>query len=271
MPSFSASRAACSGAAPPKAIRVRSATSLPLSTACTRAALAMFSSTISATPSAASSARRPSGSPTCLEQRRLRALGVEAEAAAGEARRVDAAEQEVGVGDGRPRCRRGRSRPGRARSRRCPARPAIRRVAIEPGDRAAAGADLHHLDHRDAQRQAAALLKRPARATSKLREVSGLAVVDQADLGGRAAHVEGEHAVEPAFGGDLGGEDGAAGRAGLDQADRERATRLDRGQAAAGEHQEQRAAAARPRAGPAPGAADSPPSAAARRRWRRRW
>ncbi len=50
MPSLRASRAACSGAAPPKAISARSAVSLPFSTACTRAALAMVSSTISATP-----------------------------------------------------------------------------------------------------------------------------------------------------------------------------------------------------------------------------
>ncbi len=50
MASFSASRAAWSGAAPPKAIRLCSAMTLPRSTEWTRAALAMFSSTISATP-----------------------------------------------------------------------------------------------------------------------------------------------------------------------------------------------------------------------------
>jgi hypothetical protein len=54
MPSFCASRAACSGAAPPNAISVRSDVSLPFSTACTRAALAIVSSTISAMPRAAS-------------------------------------------------------------------------------------------------------------------------------------------------------------------------------------------------------------------------
>ena len=60
MPSFSAIRLACRGAAPPKATSVRSAVAMPRSMACTRAALAMFSSTISATPTAACSALMPS-------------------------------------------------------------------------------------------------------------------------------------------------------------------------------------------------------------------
>ena len=45
---------------------VRSCSSLPRSTAWTRAALAMFSSTISLTPNAASMRFRPSGVPTDL-------------------------------------------------------------------------------------------------------------------------------------------------------------------------------------------------------------
>ena len=53
IPSFSQSRPACKGAAPPKAIMVYSLRSSPFSTACTRAALAMFSSTTSASPNAA--------------------------------------------------------------------------------------------------------------------------------------------------------------------------------------------------------------------------
>ena len=54
MPSFSASRQAWSGAPPPNAIKVRSSTFFPLSIAWTRAALAMFSQTVSVTPNAAS-------------------------------------------------------------------------------------------------------------------------------------------------------------------------------------------------------------------------
>src|SRR5260221_414900 len=64
MPSFSATRAAWSGAAPPNATRVRSARFLPRSIAWTRAAFAMFSSTISLTPRAASAGDSPSVLPT---------------------------------------------------------------------------------------------------------------------------------------------------------------------------------------------------------------
>ena len=62
--SFSQRRPAWRGAPPPKAIMVKAATSFPFSTAWTRAALAMFSSTTSATPTAADPASRPSAVPT---------------------------------------------------------------------------------------------------------------------------------------------------------------------------------------------------------------
>ena len=65
-PSFSHSRAACRGAAPPNAIMVYSERSSPFSTACTRAALAMFSSTTSARPKAASTASISSRWPKTL-------------------------------------------------------------------------------------------------------------------------------------------------------------------------------------------------------------
>ena len=60
-----------------------------------------------------------------------------------------------------------------------------------------------------------------------------LAVIDQADLGGGAAHVERQHLVEAALAGQRRGQDGAAGRARFDQADRELARGLERGEAAA--------------------------------------
>jgi hypothetical protein len=59
-PSFSQSRQAWSGAPPPKATMVNCAISRPFSTVWTRAALAMFSSTISVMPKAASSSISPS-------------------------------------------------------------------------------------------------------------------------------------------------------------------------------------------------------------------
>ena len=64
MPSFSASRVACRGAAPPKAMSVREPASLPRSIACTRAAFAMFSSTTSLTAKAASAVSRFIRAPT---------------------------------------------------------------------------------------------------------------------------------------------------------------------------------------------------------------
>ena len=63
-PARRATRVACSGPLPPKAIIVRRHRSLPDSTACIRAALAMPSSTIWLTPSAARFASRPRQRPT---------------------------------------------------------------------------------------------------------------------------------------------------------------------------------------------------------------
>ena len=77
-------------------------------------------------------------------------------------------------------------------------------------DRAAAGADLDHLDHRNAQRQAAAFEKAiDARHFERARGLR-LRLVDQADLRGRAAHVEGQNLIEPVLARDAGGKDRAA-------------------------------------------------------------
>src|SRR5215468_2215164 len=176
MPSFSATRAACNGAAPPKAISVRGRRSFPLSMACTRAAFAMFSSTISLMPSAACSVARLSAAPirsatACLA----------------------------------PATSSGILPPEK----------------VDARDRAAAGADLDHFDHRDAQRQPAAFEK--AVDPRHLEGARGLRLrlVDEADLRGRAAHVEGYDLIEPVLTRDAGGKDRAARRPGFDQSDRE--------------------------------------------------
>ena len=121
----------------------------------------------------------------------------------------------------------------------------MRPSPVDDGDGAAARADLHHLDHGDAERQPAALEE-----AMGTRDLEGprrprLGIVDQADLGGRAAHVEGEHAIERALPGDVAREDGAAHRPGFDEANGEADRRPDVGDAAAGEHDEERAAEAR--------------------------
>ena len=156
MSSFSASRAACSGAAPPKAIIVRSPSVAPISMAWTRAALAMFSPTISLTPSAAICGSRSSGAPTPAEERIRRRLLVERDAPARELGRVDAPHRKVGIGNrglGAALAVAGRPRLG-ARALRPHGDAA---EPVDDGDGAAARADLHHLDHGDAERQPAAL------------------------------------------------------------------------------------------------------------------
>ena len=69
----------------------------------------------------------------------------------------------------------------------------------------------------------------------------GLETVYEADLRRRSAHVEGDRALRTALARDLVGEDRSAGRAGLDEPDRESGRILQGGEAAAGGHEEQRA------------------------------
>ena len=84
-------------------------------------------------------------------------------------------------------------------------------------DRAAARADLHHLDHRDAQRQAGAFQEtRRAVHFVDARRIR-LEILDQADLRRGAAHVERQHLLLGAARRDLAGEDRAARGPGLDQ------------------------------------------------------
>ena len=257
MSSFSASRAACSGAAPPNAIMARPDSSLPRSTAWTRAALAMFSSTISLTPSAR--ARRVEiercADMRCRSPLRRRSAS-SLHAAAGEAVGADAAEHDIGVGDGRlgaaaavaggPGLRAGAFRADLdARER------------IDCRDRAAAGADLDHLDHRDADRQAAALQE-----AILPRHFEGARILRLADRrSGRSSRScrpcrTRRCRRKPHCRGDVAREDRAAGRAGLDQADRESAAPSRASSARRAEvimnkaGRRSRARASRPRAAP---------------------
>ena len=164
---------------------------------------------------------------------------VQLHGAAGEARGIVAAERQVGIRHRRVRpttAVAGRARIGAGTFRADADAP----QAVHLRDGAAAGADLHHLDHRDAQRQAGALAE--AADPGDLEAAGGLrlVIVDQADLRRGAAHVEGQHVGDPALAGDIGGEDRPAGRPAFHQADREAAGGVDRGQAAAGQHQEDR-------------------------------
>ena len=167
-------------------------------------------------------------------------LDVERDLPAREPPRVDAPERDVGVGDGRGRTPAPVSGgTGVGAGAVGPYRDASH--GVDPGDRAAAGADLHHLDDRDAQRNAAALGE--ARLAVDLELARGLRreVVDEADLGGGAAHVEGDDPVEPHLRCDPGGKDRPAGRTGFDEPDGEPDRGIQAREPAARGHEQHRA------------------------------
>jgi hypothetical protein len=196
MPSFSQRRAACSGAAPPKAIMILSEMFLPFSTAWTRAALAMFSSTTSA--DAEGGRHRVERQPVAdiAQDRLVGGAGVELDRAAGEIVGIELAEHEIGIGDRRPLAAaaiagRAGLGPGAFRA----GLDAAHRV--DPGDRAAAGADLDHLDDRDGDRHARTLGEAIGAGDLEGARRARRKVLDQADLGRRAAHVVGDDLVQP--------------------------------------------------------------------------
>jgi hypothetical protein len=164
---------------------------------------------------------------------------IERNFAAGESIWIDAAEHHVGVRHGRLRTALPVANRTRLRARAVrPHGDALERV--EPRVGAAARADLHHLDHRNAQRQAAAFEK--AVNPRHFQHTRGLRprLVDQADFRRGAAHVERQHLIEPVLPGDAAGEYGARRRPRLDEAHRIANSGLDRGNPAARCHQQQR-------------------------------
>ena len=94
------------------------------------------------------------------------------------------------------------------------------------------------------QQQAAAFLEASHARHLELRRARRLAAGDQRDLGGRAAHVEGEDVglAEPL--GEMGGDRHAGSGPGLDKAHRELAGEVEAQRAAAGAHHEEGAARA---------------------------
>ena len=176
---------------------------------------------------AASSGSRPTLLAEVLE-RALRGAGVERHRAADQLR-AEAAEHDVGVGvrglvvaalvAGRPGVGTGRLRA-----------VAQRAGSVDPGQRAAAGADRQHLDRREADR--VAVLDEPL-----LRDPL-LALVDERDVGARAAHVEADRVLVAAQHRDVAARDRAGGDAGGGEPDGELLGRLRRHHAAAGVQQQ---------------------------------
>ena len=137
-----------------------------------------------------------------IEPQRLGALAhdsitahcwIEGHFTAQEKRRVQPAQQQIGIRNrrrGAPLVVTGRTRhcPGAARS------DTQRATRIDPGFTAAAGPDFHQVDHRRAHwvpTTSAFSQRRDGLAPDlELRRQFGLAVLDQAHLGGCATHIE---------------------------------------------------------------------------------
>ena len=156
--------------------------------------------------------------------RRARGLGIEREFAAEEALGIEPAEHEIGVGDGRLGAAaavadRPRRRAGALRT------DMQALLLIEPGDRAAARADLDDVDHRRLDRKAFHV------AAGVIDRIDGeAAVLDQRAFGRRAAHVESDDIVEAERLGIGAGADAAADRTRFDEAIGWRQVRVDREQ-----------------------------------------
>ena len=163
--------------------------------------------------------------------------GRERHVPSGEPVGVDPPHDHVGVGDrgtpapaaiaGRPR--------GRARALRTHGEPT---QLIDGGDRAASGADLDHVDDGDAKGEPASLQESIVTGHLERARHLGLIVVEEADLGRGAAHVERDDLPEPTLGGDGLRQDGAPGRARLHEPDGKAASHLERRHPAARHHQQ---------------------------------
>ena len=121
------------------------------------------------------------------------------------------------------------------------------------------------------EKQAAAFLEASHARHLELGGARRLAAGDQRDLGGRAAHVEGEDVGRAEPLGEMGGDRDAGSGPGLDQPDRELAGKVEAQRAAAGAHHEEGAARAPLLQGLARARPDSATSAAERRRWPPWW
>ena len=155
----------------------------------------MASVTTRKIPRAACVGDRSSALARASPSRRSAAAAVELHVAAEEIVGIEQPEHQVGVGDGRlvaAAAVAGRTGIGAGALRADLEQP----ERVDMGDAAAAGADLDHVDRRDGDRQPAAFLEAVAAVDLEQPGDQRLAVLDQAGLGGGAAHVEGHQPVE---------------------------------------------------------------------------
>ena len=175
---------------------------------------------------------------------RHRGLGrgrIEWHLATEEVRRVEHAEQQIGIGDGRLRAAAAVGRRTGLGTGRI--RPDLQQSElVDARDAAAARADLHQIDRRDRDRKARSLLEpihaRDLEVVAELR----LALLDETRLCGRPAHVETEQAIELQPLRVPGAGERTGGRTGLDHSDRIPRRDLRRHDATVRKHDEQPAA-----------------------------
>ena len=141
----------------------------------------------------------------------VRGVGVQGHAAAEEVVGVEAAEDQVGVGDGGLGAALAVA-GGAGRSAGTLRADAQHAALVDPGERAAAGADGADVDHRDLDRHAPFDLERGGERL--------LAADHGGDVGRGAAHVERDQMVDAGEAGDVAAGDDAAGGAGDQHLDR---------------------------------------------------
>ena len=147
-------------------------------------------------------------------ERGARGFDVHRDLAAREVVGVEVAEQQVGVGHRRlgPAEAVGGGPGLRARA----PRPDLQQTdLVHLRDAAAAGADLDQLDRRDADGKPAALEEALLARRLEVIRRQRLSAVDERELGGRAAHVEGEQVAAGVLAAEERGRDGARRRARL--------------------------------------------------------
>ena len=152
-------------------------------------------------PRAAAARSRPSGPCHLAVDDARRGLDVERHAAAQQLGR-QVAQDHMGVGDGRALAAAAVGR--RAGIGAGALRTDGQRAGLDLGDRAAARADRHHVDHRQRQRPFADMALLGER---------DAAVLDQADVGAGAADIDGDDILDAARRGDVARADHAGRRA----------------------------------------------------------
>ena len=164
---------------------------------------------------------------------------VEIEGASGEVRRVETAQDEIGIGDRgigaalAIACRPGFG-AGALRAHLDPSQ------LVDGGDGSPAGTDLHHFHDGNLEGYAASLHEAMGPVDLEMAPQKRFAVIEQADLRRRAPHVEADDLVIPHGPRDVTGQNRPSRGARLDEPYRVRPRRRNRDEAAARGHEEER-------------------------------